>query len=73
MLIGSVAQVIYCTFKVEGEEEYFLFVIYIIIQSITSSEIYALHLTHPSAHTHLEQWAADAVAPSDQLGVQCLA
>ncbi len=29
----------------------FLFVTYTIIQSITSSEICALHLTHPSAHT----------------------
>ncbi len=24
-------------------------------------------------HTHLEQWAADAGAPREQLGVQCLA
>ncbi len=30
----------------------FLFVTYTIIQNITSSEICALHLTHPSAHTH---------------------
>ncbi len=29
----------------------FLFVTYTIIQSITSSEICSLHLTHPSAHT----------------------
>ncbi len=28
-----------------------LFVTYTIIQSITSSEICSLHLTHPSAHT----------------------
>ncbi len=33
------------------EEEFFLFVTYTIIQSITSSEICALHLTHPSVHT----------------------
>ncbi len=31
----------------------------------------SLHLTHLSAHTHLEQWAADTVAPGEQLGVQC--
>ncbi len=30
---------------------WFFFVTYTIIQSITSSEICALHLTHPSAHT----------------------
>ncbi len=49
--------------------------------------ICALHLTHPSAHTHssehththtvnihLEQWVAIyAAAPGDQLGVRCLA
>ncbi len=46
--------------------------------------ICALHLTHPSAHTHSseththththpEQWAAKAVAPGEQLGVRCLA
>ncbi len=33
------------------EEEEFVFVTYTIIQSITSSEICSLHLTHPSAHT----------------------
>ncbi len=33
------------------EEEHFLFVTYTIIQNITSSEICALHLTHPSEHT----------------------
>ncbi len=26
-----------------------------------------------SAHTHLEQWAADTAAPGEQLGVRCLA
>ncbi len=26
-------------------------------------------LTHPSAHTHLEQWAADAEVSREQLGV----
>ncbi len=35
--------------KVQGEEA--LFVTYTIIQSITSSEMCSLHLTHPSAHT----------------------
>ncbi len=45
--------------------------------------ISALHLTHLSAHTHrehthtvnthLEQWAANAAAPGEQLGVRCLA
>ncbi len=40
--------------------------------------ICALHLTHPSAHTHTvnthpEQWAANAAAPGEQLGVRCLA
>ncbi len=33
------------------EEEEFLFVTYTIIQSITSSEMCSLYLTHPSAHT----------------------
>ncbi len=33
------------------ERNIFLFVTYTIIQSITSSEMCALHLTHPSAHT----------------------
>ncbi len=48
---------------------FFFFFTYIIIQSLTSSEICSLHLTHPSVHTpgavgthththtHLEQWA----------------
>ncbi len=41
-------------------------------------EIGALHLTHPSAHTHTlnthpEQWAAIAPTPGEQLGVWCLA
>ncbi len=49
-----------------------LFVTYTIIQSITSSEMCSLHLTHP-VHTHLEQWAADTAAPREQLGVRCLA
>ncbi len=39
--------------------------------------ICALHLTRPSAHTvvniHLEQWAANAAAPGEQLGDRCLA
>ncbi len=33
----------------------------------------SLHLTHPSAHTHLEQCAADAAAPGEQLWDQGLA
>ncbi len=28
---------------------------------------------HTSAHTHLEQWAANVAAPGEQLGVRCLA
>ncbi len=42
---------------------YFIFICHTIIQSITSSEMCSLHLTHPRAHTHthththLEQWA----------------
>ncbi len=42
-------------------------------------ELCALHLTHPSAHTHTAvssehtQWAANAAAPGEQLGVRCLA
>ncbi len=47
-----------------------LFVTYTIIQSITSSEMCSLHLTHPSVHTHLEQRAADTAAPGEQSGVQ---
>ncbi len=43
------------------------------IHSITSSEMCSLHLTHPSVHTHLEQWAANTAAPGEQLGVWCLA
>ncbi len=35
----------------EEKDELFLFVTFTIIQSITSSEMCALHLTHPSAHT----------------------
>ncbi len=53
--------------------KYILIVTYTIIQSITSSEMCSLHLTHPSAHTHLEQWAANAAVPREQLGVRCLA
>ncbi len=30
----------------------------------------SLHLT---VHTHLEQWAANATSPGEQLGVRCLA
>ncbi len=48
----------------------FLFVTYTIIQSITSSEMCSLYLTHPSAHT---PGAVDAAAPGEQLGVRRLA
>ncbi len=44
-----------------------LFVTYTIIQSIMSSEMCSLHLTHPSAHT----WCSGQ--PTLQLGVRCLA
>ncbi len=70
------------------EEEYFLFVTYTIIQSITSSEMCSLNLTHPSAHTHthththtwssghththLEQWAADIAVPGESWGFGAL-
>ncbi len=40
------------------------------MQSITSSEMCSLHLTHPSAHT---LGAMGTVAPGEQLGVRCLA
>ncbi len=54
------------------DEEYFIFfVTYTIIQSITSSEICALQPIQ--VHKHLEQWAANAAAPGEQLGVRCLA
>ncbi len=33
----------------------------------------SLYLTHPSGNPSLEQWAADAAAPGEQLGVLCLA
>ncbi len=49
-----------------------LFVTYTIIQSITSSEICALHLTHPSAHT----WSSGQPTlrcPGSSLEVRCLA
>ncbi len=39
------------TFLSEKKINKYVFVTYTIIQSITSSEICALHLTHPSAHT----------------------
>ncbi len=37
--------------RVQMLEEYYFFVTYTIIQSIISSEMCSLHLTHPSAHT----------------------
>ncbi len=41
------------TEQMKKKEEFFLllFVTYTILQSITSSEMCSLHLTHPSAHT----------------------
>ncbi len=51
----------------------FLFVTYIIIQSITSSEMCSLHLTHPSTHTHtLGAVEADAAAPGSSRGFGAL-
>ncbi len=44
-----------------------LFVTNTIIQSITSTEMCSLHLTHPSAHT----WSSGQ--SGEQLGVRCLA
>ncbi len=55
----------------EMKKNNFLFVTYTIIQSITSSEICALQPIQ--VQTHLEQWAANAAAPREQLGVRCLA
>ncbi len=55
---GTIQNVFCCCF----------FVTYAIIQSSTSSEMCALHLTHPCAHTHFEQWAADVAVPGEQLG-----
>ncbi len=49
----------------------FLFVIYTIIQNITSSEICALHLTQPSAHK--PEAVGNAEGPGELLGVRCLA
>ncbi len=46
----------------------FLFVIYTIIQNITSSEICALHLTQPSAHK--PEAVGNAEGPGELLGVQ---
>ncbi len=49
-----------------------LFAIYTIIQSITSSEMCSLHLTHPSAHT----WSSGQLTlrcPGSSLEVRCLA
>ncbi len=51
------------------EEKIFVIVSYTILQNITS-EICALHLTHPSAHP--EQWAANAAAPGEHWGFGAL-
>ncbi len=47
--------------------------IYFICHIHNYTEYNSLHLTHPSAHTHLEQWAADCAASGEQLGVRGLA
>ncbi len=50
--------------KNKKKKHFFLFVTYTIIQSITSSEICSLYLTHPSAHTpgavdkHTHTWSS---------------
>ncbi len=49
-----------------------LFVTYTTIQSVTSSEMCSLHLTHPSAHTP-GAVGSRCCAPGEQLGVRCLA
>ncbi len=48
----------------------YIFITYTIIQSMTSSEMCSLHLTHPSAHTP-GAVAADIAAPREQSGVPC--
>ncbi len=50
-----------------------LFVTYTIIQSITSSEMCSLHLTHPSAHTPGAVGSRRCGARGAVLGVRCLA
>ncbi len=37
------------------------------------SAFYPSKCTHTVVNIHLEQWAANAAAPGDQLGVRCLA
>ncbi len=59
-------KVVLLTLYWRGRKKTFVFVTYTIIQSITSSEMCSLHLTHPCTHTwssgrththtHLEQW-----------------
>ncbi len=56
--------------KIKIKLRWALFVTYTIIQSITSSEMCSLHLTHQSAHT---LGAVDTAAPGEQLEVRCLA
>ncbi len=50
---------------------FFLFVTYTIIQSITSSEICALHLTHPSAYTHTHTHTHTHTWSSGQPTLRC--
>ncbi len=51
---------------------FFFFFIYTIIQSITSSEMCSLHLTHPSAHT-LGAVGSRCCSARGAVGVRCLA
>ncbi len=50
-LITKTVRLHFHIFSAEKKNEDFVFVTYTIIQNITSSEICALHLTHPSART----------------------
>ncbi len=50
-VVLSIIVTVLHVFKYKNDDDDFLFVTYTIIQSITSSEMCSLHLTHPSAHT----------------------
>ncbi len=51
MVLHSTIWQRWCIAPLKMKRIFFLFVPYKIIQSITSSEMCSLHLTHPSAHT----------------------
>ncbi len=51
MVLHSTIWQRWCIAPLKMKRIFFLFVTYTIIQSITSSEMCSLHLTHPSAHT----------------------